>query len=106
MTPEEKKAKRVAYLAANREKIAAQNAAYYVGYRAANREKISARTAAYRAANRERLLAHRAAYRAANPESKCLEILRRQGIPNPPPELIAVHAAALQVKRIIKELSK
>lgn len=51
-----------AYKAANREKIAAQNAANY----AANREKIAARAAAYRDANRGKI----AAYGAARYEAK------------------------------------
>lgn len=58
------------YSTANREKIAA----YQAAYRAVNRKKIAARDAAYRAANLEKIKARKAAYYAAN----CEEIRARE----------------------------
>ena len=57
---------KAAYRAANKEKTAAYRAAYY----AANKEKIAARKADYYAANKEKIAAYRAAYRAANKEKR------------------------------------
>jgi hypothetical protein len=74
-----KKARNVAYRAANRDKMKVYYAAYRAAnsdkrkayraaYRAANPDKMKANNAAYRAANKEKLKANNAAYRAANKE--------------------------------------
>ena len=69
-------AQQKAYREANREKIAAQQKAY----REANREKIAAQQKAYREANREKVAAQQKAYREANPKGKEVKPMERETV--------------------------
>jgi hypothetical protein len=67
-------ASHAAYYAENKEKIAASHAAYY----AENKEKFAARCAAYRAKNKEKLAAYQVTYYAENKEKGAAKSARRR----------------------------
>ena len=116
------------WLAANREKVAAQNRAYVKAnrekvaakkraWRAANPEKVAADTRAWRAANPEKEAAYSRAWRAANPEkvaagdAKLIQTLpdsylRRQFVRNLPIAPEAVPQEAIEIYRLTRLIGR